>query len=209
MTHPLLHITSRICIRGGIITLNGKQLLKKPVQEPGAFLREAYDLCAISYPKFFKMDNLCKLAFVGAELLQKETPFREKYDDTRKSLILQNSSSSLDTDIKHIQSIENRDAYFPSPSVFVYTLPNIAAGEICIRHRIKGYTAFFIFEGFEPEFLFEQVSRRFQKNETDACICGITEFMGNQYEACLFMVEKTQQGIPFTMENMKTTYTNT
>ena len=209
MTHPLLHITSRICIRGGVITLNGKQLLNNPRLDTGAFLREAYDLCAVSYPKFFKMDNLCKLAFVGAELLQKETPFREKYDENRKSLILQNSSSSLDTDLKHVQSIENPDAYFPSPSVFVYTLPNIAAGEICIRHRIKGYTAFFIFEGFEPEFLFEQVSRRFQKNETDACICGITEFMGNQYEACLFMVEKTQQGIPFTMENMKTTYTNT
>jgi hypothetical protein len=209
VTHPELHITSRICIRGGVVTLNGKKILENPGQEPGAFLREVYDLCESPYPKFFKMDHLCKLAFVAAELLQQETRFKEKYHDERKSLILQNSSSSLDTDLKHIQSIENPDAYFPSPSVFVYTLPNIAAGEICIRHQVKGYTAFFIFEAFEPEFLFEQVSRRFQKNETDACICGITEFLGNQYEACLFMVEKAQDGIPFTMDNMKTTYTNT
>jgi hypothetical protein len=207
--HPELHITSRICIREGVVTLNGKRVMENHGQEPDVFLREAYDLCAVSYPKFFKMDNLCKLAFVAAELLQKETNCKEKYDDTRKSLILQNNASSLDTDLKHIRSIENPDAYFPSPSVFVYTLPNIAAGEICIRNRIKGYTAFFIFDAFEPEFLFEQVSRRFQKNETDACIFGITEFLGNQYEACLFMVEKEMKGIPFSTENMKTTYANT
>lgn len=209
MTHPELHITSRICIRGGVVTLNGQKVLENPGQEPGAFLREVYDLCESPYPKFFKMDNLCKLAFVAAELLQRGTRFNEKYEDTKKSLILQNSASSIDTDLKHIQSIENPEAYFPSPSVFVYTLPNIAAGEICIRHRIKGYTAFFIFEAFEPEFLFEQISTHFQKDETDVGICGVTEFLGNQYEACLFMVEKTQEGIPFTTKNMKKTYTNT
>ena len=36
------------------------------------------------------------------------------------------------------------ESAFVSPSAFVYTLPNIAAGEIAIRHRICGETSFYI-----------------------------------------------------------------
>ena len=33
--------------------------------------------------------------------------------------------------------------YFPSPSLFVYTLPNIVTGEIAIRHHLHGETSFY------------------------------------------------------------------
>lgn len=204
-----LHITSYVRIHNGTVNLNGEVLLRRPHTELTDFLREVYSLSGASYPKFFKMDNLCKLGWTAAELLQKDSVAMQHYPPERKSIILQNRSSSLDTDLKHAQSIENPEGYFPSPAVFVYTLPNIVAGEICIRHGIKGYTAFFIFEAFEPDFLHEQVSTRFLKGEADVCICGITELLGNQYDACLFMVEKSAAGTAFTAENMKTIYSTT
>jgi 3-oxoacyl-[acyl-carrier-protein] synthase-1 len=36
--------------------------------------------------------------------------------------------------------------FFPSPSVFVYTLPNIVTGEIAIRNKFYGETSFYVLE---------------------------------------------------------------
>ena len=69
------------------------------------------------------------------------------------ALVLSNNSSSLDTDVKYQNSISNPDEYYPSPAVFVYTLPNICLGEISIRHQLKSENSFFIFDQFNPEFL--------------------------------------------------------
>jgi 3-oxoacyl-[acyl-carrier-protein] synthase-1 len=61
-----------------------------------------------------------------------------------RAIILFNSSSSIDSDLKYQKSIEDDKNFFPSPSVFVYTLPNIVTGEIALRHRYYGETSFYI-----------------------------------------------------------------
>lgn len=92
------------------------------------------------YPKFFKMDSLCRLGFMGAEILLKDIPaeLREK-----AAVILFNRNSSLITDRNYQKTISENN-YFPSPALFVYTLANIVTGEIAIRHKIHGETAFHI-----------------------------------------------------------------
>src|SRR5512138_3805161 len=105
------------------------------------FIKSLYKKEGINYPKFFKMDGLSKLGFLTAELLLKRRTM-DRYGDDRVGLILSNSASSLDTDIAHSGTISERSNYFPSPSVFVYTLPNIMNGEICIRHKFKGENIF-------------------------------------------------------------------
>jgi len=75
-----------------------------------------------------------------------------------------NASSSLESDEKHQEFIRDRKKYSPSPSVFVYTLPNIMAGEIAIRHKIKGENTVFIFERFDPGFIFHYISELFGTN---------------------------------------------
>lgn len=94
------------------------------------------------YPKFFKMDRICKLGFLGAELLLKDFTPEEK---ERAAVVLFNRSGSLDTD-RHYQKTITADNYFPSPSLFVYTLANIVTGEIAIRHKIYGETSFYIMD---------------------------------------------------------------
>ena len=57
-------------------------------------------------------------------------------------MILFNHSSSIDTDLHYLTSIEPEN-YYPSPSLFVYTLPNIVTGEIAIRHHLNSETSFY------------------------------------------------------------------
>ena len=103
---------------------------------PGEFFTAAYRYFNISYAKFFKMDNLCKLGFLASELLLQGKNISEVYRGDEVGLLLSNAGSSIDTDRNHQKSISKRDEYFPSPSVFVYTLANIVIGEICIRHKL-------------------------------------------------------------------------
>ena len=92
------------------------------------------------YPKFFKMDSLCKLGFIGAELLLKDISAEEKEN---AAIILFNRNGSLITDRNYQKTITD-DNYFPSPALFVYTLANIVTGEIAIRNKIYGESSFYV-----------------------------------------------------------------
>ena len=100
-------------------------------------LVELYRRFVGDYPKFFKMDTLCRLGFIAAELLLKN----EQVD----AVILANRSASIKNDTDYLATISEGN-YYPSPALFVYTLPNIVTGEIAIRHHIQGETAFYILE---------------------------------------------------------------
>lgn len=96
------------------------------------------------YPKYYKMDGLSRLGFVASELLlREEGKNAPNHQEKRTAVILFNRSSSIDADRKYQASIADDD-FFPSPSVFVYTLPNIVTGEIAIRHQWREETSFYI-----------------------------------------------------------------
>ena len=97
------------------------------------------------YSKFFKMDEISKLAFLTAETLLSEVQFTEEQRE-QTAVIISNSSSTLVTDTKHQESIEDYNKFFPSPAVFVYTLPNILLVNYVFRHKLKGENVFFIVE---------------------------------------------------------------
>ena len=115
-----------------------------------------------------------------------------------------NASSSLDTDIKYYETAKN----IASPALFVYTLPNIVIGEICIRQGFKGENAFFIFDGFDAGFIEEYVKGLFNENILQCCICGWVELLDDQYKTVLFLIEKEkgEKGNLFTKENLNKIY---
>jgi hypothetical protein len=153
------------------------------------FLKAVFKQQQIVYPKFYKMDTISKLGFLAAELVLKEKSI-EGYNPGAVGVVLSNSSSSLDTDIAHNETIRDRSGYFPSPSVFVYTLPNIVIGEICIKNKIKGENAFLISETFNGKLLYDYVSELFMNERVEACLCGWVEVMGNNKAAMLALIEK-------------------
>lgn len=106
------------------------------------FIRAAYKDLNLDYPKFFKMSDLCKLGYVGTEYLLHHLPLSEQSAPTRVAIVMYNEWSSYDTDIQHHTMLA--EGQLVSPSVFVYTLPNIIIGELSIRHKIEGEGLFFI-----------------------------------------------------------------
>ena len=78
---------------------------------------------------------------------KKDYPCEENWNITnfiqcfREDLIKQNEHSCLETDIEHQEEVNKQKA---SPAVFVYTLPNIVIGEISIRNKWFGESAFFL-----------------------------------------------------------------
>ncbi len=136
------------------------------------FLKLLYKFSDIQYPKFFKMDTLCKTAFMASEFLLMNSEIKNKYKDDEIAVILSNGSSSLNTDIEYQNTINDRSNYFPSPAIFVYTLPNIMIGEICIRHKIKGENNVFISKTFNKDFILNYSKILFETGKTKACIAG-------------------------------------
>lgn len=124
------------------------------VQLSSASITGLYREFAGNYPKFFKMDSLCRLGFVAAELLLRNMTPEEK---ELGAVMLFNRNGSLVTDRNYQATIATPDNYFPSPALFVYTLANIVTGEIAIRHKIYGETSFILLP--EPDFpLMEQMA---------------------------------------------------
>ncbi len=134
------------------------------------------------------MDNLSKLAFLAADLLLKSENLNE--EENNIALIFSNKASSLNTDRKHQASIENEAEYFPSPAVFVYTLPNICMGEISIKHRLYSENSFFIFDRFNAEHLQLYANSLLRSKKADKVLCGWVDIDTNSYKAFLYLVEK-------------------
>ena len=150
------------------------------------FAKGAYKHLGIDYPKFFKMDALSKLAFLGAEYLLREVSAEEKED---LALVFANHSASLDTDLKHQQSIQHPCNYFPSPAVFVYTLPNICLGEIAIRHGLRTESSFFIFDSYPKEFFDSYSQYLLQTGKAKKVLCAWVELMAEDYNLFMTLVE--------------------
>ena len=107
-------------------------------------LKALYHQYVGDYPKFYKMDGLSRLGFIASELLLQAEGLERFVACDDRAVIFFNHSSSIGADRKYLESIADPENFFPSPSVFVYTLPNIVTGEIAIRNHYYGETSFYI-----------------------------------------------------------------
>lgn len=114
-------------------------------QEGKDLLIHLYKTRINDYPRFYKMDALARLGFVATELLlQKEKETQGQQEHPQRAVIFCNESSSVNADRTFLATISSPENFFPSPSAFVYTLPNIANAEVAIRNQYHGETAFYI-----------------------------------------------------------------
>ncbi|MEP7278542.1 MAG: hypothetical protein ABI813_07870 [Bacteroidota bacterium] len=199
-----LYITASCRIADNVVDKDEKRLFENKGITLQPFLVSVYQYFAINYPRFYKMDNLAKLGWLATELLLENSFEKFLYKPEDIGLVLSNKNSSLDTDIKYYQTVKT----IASPALFVYTLPNIVLGEICIRHNIKGENDFFIFEDFNAAFIQQYVAHLFTTGAMEACICGWVEVVKDEYLACLYLVEKTAKPTAknFTIENIHHIY---
>ncbi|MCR2005085.1 beta-ketoacyl-[acyl-carrier-protein] synthase family protein [Bacteroides acidifaciens] len=175
----LTESVNSITIRPGVVEHDGTVIFNSSETDFAPFIREAYKNLGDNNMKFYKMDDLCKLGYVAAGYLLKETD----YQPEEIGIILANASSSLDTDCKHQTLISKEGDKAASPAVFVYTLPNVVLGEICIRHKIKGENTFFVCPHYEPDSLEDYARIVMAKEKLRTCIIGWCELMDGQYQA--------------------------
>jgi hypothetical protein len=200
------YITASCSISKHIVYKNENPVFDGKLTLLSDFLDSAYLHFNIQYPRFYKMDNLSKLGFLGVEVLLKDDFKAARYEAEETGIVLANASASLDTDLKYYGTVNG----IPSPALFVYTLPNIMIGEICIKHDFKGENAFFVFKQFDATFMEQYVSNLFSNRLLRACICGWVELLEEKHKLVLFLIEKekTGQSVLFTVENIRTIFLN-
>ncbi len=192
-------------IKNNSIFVDGKLVYTdKDAEGLRAFAKSAYRHIKPSYNKFFKMDEISKLGFLAAEVLISDIEL-SSYNEDDISIILSNSDSTLVTDKNHQVTVENYDNFFPSPKVFVYTLPNIMIGEISIRHKLRGENTFFIVEKFNEELIVNHINSLFLTHKSKAFVGGWVNQSEDDYEAFLFWVSD-KGNIPFNALEMKQLY---
>lgn len=196
------YISHWCSIEHGKIYRNG-QLLYEVAEDASniqELLKGYYREKNIGYPKFFKMDALSKLAFIGAEVLLE--PLVLESPTTDIALLLSNTNSSLDSDQKHCESIEDADNFYPSPAIFVYTLANIGLAEISIKHKLQGENAFFISDTYDGSNLWNQTQYLLDTQRAQKVIAGYVDCLNDDYKLVFYMVEK-EGTIPHTIENIQ------
>jgi 3-oxoacyl-[acyl-carrier-protein] synthase-1 len=134
-----------------------------------------------NYPKFFKMDTLSRLGFLATELLLDDEAQRYPEATPRfapredRALVFCNRSASLCTDRHYQETIREADNFYPSPSVFVYTLPNIVTGEVAIRNKYYGETSFYVMEQPDAAQLRALIEEALQDPATQTVVGGWLE----------------------------------
>ncbi len=178
-------------ITPGGVTINGQRICTEGMQEKDSFLTSLYKTKIGDYPKFYKMDGLSRLGFVASELLLKaENAERFRTCDNR-AVVLFNRTSSLSTDRRYLETISDKDSYFPSPSLFVYTLPNIVTGEIAIRNHYHGETSFYILTSKDETIIRNVLDTVFMDGKTESVLTGWVDYEDEtHFEAELCIIEK-------------------
>ena len=157
-----------------------------------SMLKELYAGHVKDYPKFYKMDPLCRLAFIATELLLKAESGADGaarfIDRDDRALVFAGKSASICSDRAFCQTMQYPGNYFPSPSAFIYTLPNILAGEIAIRNRYHGETVYFSQE--TPECVETLMRQALSSSGTDSVAGGWIEMENEEkFEAKLYIIE--------------------
>lgn len=176
------------------IWLDGKVFAIDKEGKQSSLLTALYKQIIGNYPKYYKMDGLCRLGFVASELLLKaerdEGSFTEDINKTR-AIVFFNRSSSIASDKKYLASIVEKDNYFPSPSVFVYTLPNIVTGEIAIRNGYHGETSFYILPHKNELLMQDIIETTFMDEQTTSVLTGWLDYEDSEhFEADLYIAYK-------------------
>ena len=164
-----------------------------------------YRSLQIDYPRFFKMDGLSKLGFLASEMIFRDEENRFTPGENT-AVIGFNRSSSLDIDTQYQATISDSENYYPSPSLFVYTLPNIVTGEIAIRNNFLGETSFYICKEFNAKQMVRTVQNAFCDKGTTAVLVAWIEHFDEKREVLMAWVEKEKGDVEFVENELKKLY---
>lgn len=176
------------------VNVNGRELEHEATGN--ALLTQIYRSHIGDWAKFFKMDTLGKIGFCASELLLKELDFTrcnsEEYT-SGTAVILFGATASLCADKNYQETIADKDNYYPSPALFVYTLPNIVTGEIAIRNHFRGETQFFVTDGMCASQMARHIVQAFMDSATESVLTGWVDCYDNDTFSSFFTLVEREQ----------------
>lgn len=164
-----------------------EELGKQDGKEHHSLLTALYKQMIGDYPKFYKMDGLSRLGFVASEILLNA---EKEETEEEKAIIFFNHSSSIASDRNYKESIKDKDNYFPSPSIFVYTLPNIVTGEIAIRNHFHGETSFFILPDKDEKMMEEILQASCRDAQSKSFLTGWIDYEDERHFEAELKIKK-------------------
>jgi 3-oxoacyl-[acyl-carrier-protein] synthase-1 len=140
------------------------------------------------------MDTRSKAGVVASERLLKKTGEHrlegEEYTPSR-AIVRFGSTASLCADRNYQETIQDRDNYYPSPALFVYTLPNIVTGEIAIRNHWRGETSFYVLEAPDAAQMAFHLACAFDDPETESILAGWVDSRNNDdYQVFMTLIDR-------------------
>ncbi|HTL72930.1 MAG TPA: hypothetical protein VL863_06465 [bacterium] len=118
-------------------------------------------------PRFGRLDLASQLALLAVENLGVNF---ELLPRDRVAICLAAKAGSLTTDVEFWRG--RAAVGGPSPTLFAYTLPSAAIGEIAIRHRLTGPNLCFVGDGRE---VLTEAMDLLRRREADGCVCVYVE----------------------------------
>ena len=177
-----LEVTHRVKLTLKCLEVNGKCVAEAVSGE--SFLTQLYRAYKMDYPKFFKMDVLCKVGFIASEILLEAEGGERFVPRADRAVILFDRHSSLHADRTFQRTIADPEDFYPSPAVFVYTLPNIVTGEIAIRNKYHGESSFILLPQKSEKAMDQAIERAFLDSETKSVLTGWVEAVSEtEFEA--------------------------
>jgi 3-oxoacyl-(acyl-carrier-protein) synthase len=113
--------------------------------------------------RFGRMDLLSQLAVLSVEWLGIDF---ETMEPDRVGVCMAVTAGSLSTDIEYWKG--RNDLGGPSPTLFAYTLPSSAIGEIAIRYRLTGPNLCLV---GSDAILLSEARDMILRGEVDSCVC--------------------------------------
>ena len=113
--------------------------------------------------RFLRMDLMCRLGFMAAELLAVNFDALTDARRERLGVCVESFTGSLDTDIRFART--------PRPSLFAYTLPSTVIGELCIRYRLKGPVLSLISSDVNEASVLAEAAEWLRNSEAEMVLC--------------------------------------
>ena len=188
-TSSALNSVRRVQISQGQVNVDETSAFVSSQTDFHTFSREAFKSRGESNMKFYKMDDLCKLGYLASAWLLDGI----EYGEEECGIVMSGKYGCLDTDIRHQQIIDSEGDSSASPAVFVYTLPNVVAAEISIRHHIKGENIWFWSEDKTMSDIKKYASILAASRDLKYCIAAHIDFINGDYFAIFELLENTDR----------------
>ena len=146
------------------------------------------------------MDILSKVAYLASSIV---IPLKITEDKSKIAVVLNSTNGCVDVDKRFNQSRAN----IASPALFVYTLPNIMLGEICISTGFKGEQMCTLSDKADADWFDFYVNDLLKNRGTKAVLFGHVEATEKGIMATLCWVSATPTNLPLNKLNLDSLFT--